>query len=219
MKKYIFSKYLSELSSLSHFWNVPWDSEWYFENMSSFHFLTIKNAYNVKMIHINDISQAISNFSLFHPKGPFRNVKGLMILKGISKMSFFHFLPIKNVYNGKTTLKNDISQDMPNMRFSHPFFARNFQNLHYPLTLTLTCVELFCINIQDKGSLSSIIKNSNQKQTRQLKMDSGVYYKWRGANLPPLIQQEFSFSTPLPWTGQWPSKKFFLPKMLENEKY
>ena len=98
-------KYLSELSILSHFWNVPWDSEWYFENMSSFHFLTIKNGYNRKITHKNDISQAISNFSLCYPKGPFRNVKGLMILKGISKMSFFHFLLIKNCIMGKQLSK------------------------------------------------------------------------------------------------------------------
>ena len=65
---------------------------------------------------------------------------------------------------------------MPDKHFSHPYFVRNFQKLHYPLTFT--CVELFCINIQDKGSLSGIIKkNSNQKRTRQLKMASGVYYK------------------------------------------
>ena len=60
--------------------------------MSLFHFLTIKNADNGKITHINDISQAMPNLSLFHPKGPFRIVKGLMILKGISKICpFFTF--------------------------------------------------------------------------------------------------------------------------------
>ena len=141
MKKYIFSKYLSELSSLSHFWNVPWDSEWHFENMSSFHFLTIKNGYNRKITHKNDISQAISNFSLFHPKGPFRNVKGLMILKGILKICPFSLFNHKNAENGKITHRNNVLQAMPDLNIKRPF------RIVKVLMILKGISKLFCINI------------------------------------------------------------------------
>ena len=60
-----------------------------FQNMSFFYFFGHTNTDNGKITRLNNISQAMSNLNLLNPKGPFRIVKGLIILKGISKMSLF----------------------------------------------------------------------------------------------------------------------------------
>ena len=94
-------------------------SERYIENKYFFHFLTPKNAGNVKITHINDISQGMPSLSLFHPKGPFRIVKGFLVLKLFRKYVFISLLAPINAGTGKITHINDISQAMPNLSLFH----------------------------------------------------------------------------------------------------